>query len=56
MVGQRLTLRLEVDNGQFVGGMRVSGTAVDRFTDRVRKSDQASERYNRPSCSPPTRG
>ncbi len=28
MVDQRLTLRLELVNGEFVGGMRVSGAAV----------------------------
>ena len=35
MADQKLTLRLELENGQFVGNLRVSGKAVDRFTDRL---------------------
>ena len=44
---QRLTLRLELDNGQFVGRIRASGRAVDDFTGRVEGGGRASERYNR---------
>ena len=47
MVDQRLTLRLEFWNGQFVGELCASGTAVDRFTNRTQRGDRAWQRYYR---------
>ena len=54
MADQKLTLRIELENGQFVGNLKVSGKAVDRFTDRVRGAERGGERYNR--VSPQARG
>ena len=49
MPDQRLTLRLELENGQFVGQMRVSRRALGDLTETTRAGERASDRYSRAS-------
>lgn len=48
---RRLTLRLELENGQFVGQMRATGSAVDRFSRSVGGGERANH-----ACVPHPRG
>ena len=47
MADQRLTLRLQLENGQFVGQMKVSRRALGDFTGTTQRGERASERYSR---------
>ena len=47
MVDRTLTVRLELENGQFVGTLRASGRAVDDFAGVTDDAERASNRYNR---------